>query len=114
MRYAIERDDKIVIFTIKDERIDGEISANFKAEMLIVCQPDIDALIIDLSKVEAIDSAGLGALLLAHRQLKENETPLILVGVKEFVRTLMNISQIDSLFLFYDTIDDAYNDFEED
>jgi len=54
--------------------------------MLILAQPDIDALIIDLSKADAIDSSGLGALLLANRQLKDHEIPVILVGVREFVR----------------------------
>ncbi len=113
MRFTVEHIDKIVIFTLKNERLDGEVSAKFKAEILILCQPDIEALIIDLSNVESIDSAGLGALLLAHRQLKDHAIPVILVGIHAFVRTLMNISQLESLFEFYDTLDDALDAFKD-
>jgi anti-anti-sigma factor len=110
MRYTVEHRDNIVIFTLNNENVTGEIAASLKAELLILCQSDIDALIMDLSKVATIDSAGLGALLLAHRQLKEHNIPIYIAGAKEFVRTIMNISQIDSLFVFYDDVDSVFAD----
>ena len=64
---------------------------------------------MDLSTVESIDSSGLGGILLAYRQLHEHEIPVILVGVQEMVRTIMNISQIGSQFIFCDTIEEATN-----
>lgn len=112
MNFTIEHRDKIVIFTVKNHSIDNEISARFKAEMLIICQPDIDALIIDLSNVKVIDSSGLSALLLAHRQLKDYEIPAILVGVQGFVRTMMSITRIEGLYEFFDTMDDAIDSLE--
>ncbi|MCX6146287.1 MAG: STAS domain-containing protein [Candidatus Kapabacteria bacterium] len=114
MRYTLENRDNIVIFTINNDNIVGEVASEIKAELLIICQPDIDALIIDLNNVLSIDSAGLGSLLLAHRQLKEHNIPIYLVGVTELVRTLMSISQIDSLFAFYTTVDEVFNDMEDE
>lgn len=107
MKYTIEHNDNIVIFTLKNDTLNSRISADFKAELLIICQPDIRALILDLSTVESIDSSGLGGILLAYRQLHENEIPVILVGVQEMVRTIMNISQIGSQFVFCDTVEEA-------
>jgi anti-sigma B factor antagonist len=107
MNFAIEHQNDIVIFTVKQNRIDSEDAADMKAEMLILCQPDIPALIIDMTNVERIDSSGLGALLLAHRQLKDHEIPIVLVGVSGIVNTLLQISRIDSLFGYFDTVQDA-------
>lgn len=112
MNYSIEYRDKIVIFTLKHAKLNSDIAPKFKAELLIICQPDIEALIIDLSMVEVIESAGLGCLLLAHRQLNEYATPVMLVGVQKMVKSLIEISQIEHLFEYYDTVEDAINSYE--
>jgi len=100
MKYAIENNDNIVIFTLKNEALNSRISADFKAELLILCQPSLDALILDISTVQSIDSAGLGGILLAYRQLHEHGVPVILVGVQEMVK-------IGSQFVFCDTVEEA-------
>jgi anti-sigma B factor antagonist len=107
MRYTVEHTDNVVIFTLKNKILDSSISSQFKAEFLILAQPDIAAMILDFSYVDAIDSSGLSALLLAHRQLSELEVPVVLCGVKDMVRMLMSISQIDQLFTFYTDADEA-------
>jgi len=107
MRYTTEHRDEITILSIHNQRIEGEVSSRLKAEILIAAQPDIEGLIIDLSAVDMIDSSGLGALLLANRQLKEYGIPLALVGVKDMVLSLMKISQIDGLYDFFDTTEDV-------
>ncbi len=107
MHFTTENRDNIVIFTLKDEHVDGRVSAELKAKMLITAQPDIDALIIDMTCVESIDSSGLGALLLANRQLQDHDIPIIIIGVQDFVKSLMKITRIDDLFEFYPTLDEA-------
>ncbi len=107
MNFSIENKDGFVIFTLKSKALDSENSAKLKAELLIICQPDIKGLILDVSDVEYIDSSGLGALLLAHRQLKENGTYISLVGVQDVVKSMLSISQLTDLFKLTDTIEEA-------
>lgn len=107
MNIMIETKDQIVMFTLKNANLDMEISAELKAKLLIVCQPDVEALIFDLSAVDYVDSSGLGALLLAYRQLKEFGSVIALVGVNDVVRKMLSISQIEDLFDYYDTLDEA-------
>jgi len=107
MQSVVEQRDNIVIFTLKNVRVEGEISAQLKAQMLIVAQPDIDALIIDIHNVESIDSSGIGAFLLANRQLRDQEIPVILCGVNDFIKSLLRITRIENQFLFFNTIDEA-------
>ena len=114
MNYTTEQRDNIVILELKDTTVESSVSADLKAKILILAQPDIDALIINLSSVEAIDSSGLGALLLANRQLQEHSIPVILVGVREFVRSLMSMTRIDEVFEFYDTLEEALDTFKDE
>ncbi len=114
MQFTIESRDNIVIFSLKNTTVESKVASEFKAKLLILAQPDIDALIIDLTGVQAIDSSGLGALLLAHRQLKEHSIPVLLIGVQEFVMSLMNMTRIDELFEFYDTLEEALETFGDD
>lgn len=113
MNFSIENKDNLVIFTLKNTKLTSDISAQLKAKILIIAQSDIDALIMDLSTVEYCDSSGLGALLLANRQMSEFELPVVLCGVKEPVMQMLTISHIDSLFEFYPTVDEAVSDFSE-
>jgi len=112
MNYILEKRDNLVIFTINNLRMEGEVSSQFKAEFLIFCQPDLQAFIVDLHNVEFIDSAGLGALLLAYRQLKDNNIPVVLVGTNDYIKSMMSISQIDGLFDFFDNMVDTLKEYQ--
>jgi anti-sigma B factor antagonist len=107
MNYSIEIKDGFVIFTLKNKSIDSEKSPKLKAELLILSQPDINGLILDISSVEYIDSGGLGAFLLAHRQLKEYGTYITLVGAQDAVKSMLSISRLTDLFTLEDSIDNA-------
>ncbi len=98
MQFTIDNRDNIVIFSLKNTTVESKLPQNLKLNCSYWLSLDIDALILDLTNVQAIDSSGLGALLLAHRQLKEHSIPVILVGVQEFVMSLMNMTRIDELF----------------
>jgi anti-sigma B factor antagonist len=107
MRFSIDRQDDIAIFTLKNNKLDADIAPQLKAELLILCQPELEALVLDMSFVEHVDSTGLGALLIANRQLKDTEAPIILVGVQDMVMKMLSISQLDGIFDYADTVDEA-------
>lgn len=107
MRFSVEQDDELVVFTIKEPMLDSTNAPEVKSEFLILCQPSVKALVIDLTLVHFCDSQGLSSILLAHRQMKEHEGFVILVGLQEQVRSLFRISQIEYLFEFQANVADA-------
>lgn len=109
MNFRTENIDDFVIFTILDNTLEGKSAAELKSRILIIAQPDIKALLIDMSKILVIDSSGLGALLLAHRQLKDYNIPVVLIGVTDFVNNLLDITRIKEIFQYQRTIEDAIN-----
>ncbi len=107
MRFSVDQDDELVIFTIKEPVLDSSNAPEVKSELLIICQPEIKALVIDLSMVQLCDSQGLSSLLLAHRQMNDNQGFLILVGVQDQVKSLFDISRLTELFEFQPTVEAA-------
>ena len=114
MKYSIENNDEVIIFTINTKNINSEISADLKEQMLIISQPDIKALLIDISEVETIDSSGIGSLLLAERQLSDHGVPMAFIGASDAIKSTMKILNIDKLFDFFDTIEEARKVIDEE
>src|SRR4051812_27658728 len=64
-------------------------------------------LIIDLSDVPYIDSAGIGVLVNGMVSCKNHGRTLVLTGVPERVMSVLKITRVDQLFHFADSKDDA-------
>ena len=107
MHFTTDQEDSTTIFRLKEPRLDSRNAGQLKAEFLILAQPDIDTLIVDLTDVRHVDSAGLSALLLAQRQMKSHDGDIRLVGVNDDVRSLMSVTQLDRIFPIFDTLDAA-------
>lgn len=107
MHFTTEQGDAKTVFRLKDERLDSRNAGQLKAEFLILAQPDIDALIVDLSQVLHIDSAGISALLLAQRQMKLHSGEARLVGVRPDVLSMLRLTQLDKIFPIYATVEEA-------
>ncbi len=108
MKIDIKKNTDYTIVTIKDHKLDATISSELKAELLILCQPPLQNLIIDLSQVDFCSSHGLRALLIANRQMRACGGKLSLVGVQPKVQSLLKISYLDTLaFTVFSTIAEA-------
>jgi anti-sigma B factor antagonist len=65
------------------------------------------ALIIDLSGVPFVDSAGLGALVGTHVTAQRANREIAFVGVNSRVKALMDMTHVSQLFRMYPTVQDA-------
>jgi len=63
--------------------------------------------IIDLTGVPYIDSAGLGALVNGYVSCQKHGRSLVLVGVADRIRNLFKITRVDQLFEMYPSVADA-------
>ena len=62
------------------------------------------ALILDLTDVPYIDSAGIGTLVGAYVSHHKDGRSLALVGVNDRIRTTMKITHVESFFRFFDSL----------
>ena len=68
-------------------------------------------LIIDLSAVPYIDSAGIGALVGAQVSRQQNGRVLGLVGVNERVMNALKVTNVAQFFTFFPTLAEAEGSF---
>ena len=63
--------------------------------------------VVDLSRTEYVDSAGLGTLVLLNREARAAGGCLILAGLSEHVRDLLRLVRLDEVFTIATTIEEA-------
>jgi anti-sigma B factor antagonist len=69
--------------------------------------------IVNLTAVGFVDSAGLGQLVSALRMCVHNTGNVVLVGANESITDLLKITKLDTVFKIYDTIEEAGVAFKE-
>ncbi len=67
--------------------------------------------VIDMGKVERINSSGLGILIKVFTTFKTNGGTLKLARVNERIDKLFRITKLNAIFENYDTVDAAVNSF---
>ena len=66
-------------------------------------------LIIDLSGVPYLDSAGVGVLVAAGVARQGNGCRLLLAGTNERVHGTLKVTRVEEFFVFFDTLEAALN-----
>jgi len=64
-------------------------------------------LVVDLSRVSYIDSAGLGAIIEAMREVEAYGGKFALAGMQETVRSIFKMLRLDQIFLIFPDVDAA-------
>lgn len=64
-------------------------------------------MIVDLSAVPYLDSAGLGSLLELHGSCRRNGQRYALAGATERLETIFHITHVDKMLLRFPTVEDA-------
>jgi anti-sigma B factor antagonist len=65
--------------------------------------------VVDLGRVEFLDSTGLGVLVGAHRRLRASEGSLSLVCPHERLLKIFRITGLDTVFSMHSSVEDATN-----
>jgi len=71
-------------------------------------------LVLDLSGVSAMDSAGIGELALLQTWAQERNAELKCAGAGTVVRTLLDLTNLDSVLEVHSTLDSALESFREE
>lgn len=83
-------------------------SAEFFAQTLDrTLEKDDGHVVIDLAKINHIDSTGIGELVGYLGRFRNRNRKLILVQPSERIRKLLEVAQLHSLFPMYDDLDAA-------
>jgi anti-anti-sigma factor len=99
------RDGKLVLRV--EGRLDVNTAAEFDRQVQDCLGPDDKEVMLDLSELEFITSAGLRSVLGLHKKLKARDGQLGLCGLKNVVAEVFAISGLSFVLPIYDTLDEA-------
>ena len=98
MNFEVQKNRTSTTLKLKERKLDSSVSPELKGEFLILCNPKVQHLVVDLVDVEFCDSSGLSALLIADRKMKEHGGTVKLINVQKKVASLIKISMLDRVF----------------
>jgi anti-sigma B factor antagonist len=107
MKFSIDKQEKYVLISLEEEKLDSLISPQIKSEFVTLNAEGHRNIIFDLSHVKYSDSSGLSAILVANRLCTSEEGILVLVGLTDHVTKLVKISQLDTVLTIIPTVQEA-------
>ncbi len=105
----IENRGEAIIFRLRGS-LDIATSPAVRAALLEAAGAGNHNIVVDLSKLEFLDSTGLGALIGAHRRALENDGNVRLVVSDGPIARLLNITGLIRILAVYQSIDNALHD----
>lgn len=89
-------------------RLEGPLTLNTNSDFQrAVREESCSCLLVDLTSVPHVDSAGLGSLVGALVTLQRASRKLVLVGPNQRVRALIQMSNLVDIFPTYPTVQEA-------
>jgi anti-sigma B factor antagonist len=110
---------EITDFTLADRvrlvSLDGEMdlynASDLKDRVASILQDGAKNLVLDLDKLEYIDSSGISALLYTYTQCRSRSVKLFFINVKGSVRKVIELTSLIGFFPIADNINDALQRF---
>ncbi len=90
-----------------DGEIDLHVSPTVTASLNMMIETKPKLLVVDLSRVTYIDSAGLAALIEGMQKVESYGGKFALAGLQETVRSIFEISRLDQVFRIFRDVDAA-------
>lgn len=84
--------------------IDSKSAPDAQAQILPLIQPSCKV-VLDMSRLEYMSSAGLRMMLSMHRQATGNKGQLVLVGLSEEISDTMSATGFLNFFTIQDTVE---------
>ena len=106
MELKAELSGDVLVISPLHDRIDAAGAIQFKDRMREITQTMTARVVLDLSRVNFLDSSGLGAVV-AVMKLLGKERPLELAGLTAPVSKVFRLTRMDSIFTIHGQVPDS-------
>ena len=101
MGFKVVAKDDVTLIEVGGQLIVGNRQL-LKQQVLDQLERGDRKFLLDFSKTDYIDSSGLGVLVTLSKKIREQGGQLSLVSLSEDLRTLFELTKLDTLFIFSD------------
>jgi len=108
MSFTVRKDEAkgVVIIGVDGQLIVGN-RHDLKKKVLDAMEAGERKFVVDFAATGYIDSSGLGVLVSLAKKVREAGGDLRLAGLNEDLRTLFELTKLDTLFTLMDTVEEA-------
>jgi anti-sigma B factor antagonist len=110
MSFEVQKSDGITIIDVKGQLIVGN-RQELKQKVLDELETGSRRFLVDFAGTGYIDSSGLGVLVSLSKKIREQGGELRLANLNEDLRTLFELTKLDSLFHIASNRDEALTSF---
>lgn len=112
MSFTVRKDEAkgVTIIGVDGQLIVGN-RHDLKSKVVEAMERGDSKFVIDFSETGYIDSSGLGVLVSLSKKIREAGGDLRLAGLNEDLRTLFELTKLDTLFTILDSAEEAVAQF---
>jgi anti-sigma B factor antagonist len=111
MKLSTREQDGILILEPKGKIMGGPDASLLNEKLHDYIDRKMNKVVIDLAKVDWMNSTGLGILISSYTTLRNAEGELKLANVTDKIHSLLTITKLVTVFDAYDSVDDALKSF---
>jgi len=111
MEISQETVNDIVVIRLEGNVMGGPEAVKVNEEINQLLDEKKQKLVMDLSKVNRMNSSGLGILINTLTTFKQNGGELKLASLTDRVKGLLTITKLNTIFETYETVDGALDSF---
>ena len=104
----IEGKPQIASIELNEQVLGGNDALEFSATLYELFDNKLSCIIIDLSKVQVMNSSGLGMMVSGLSSLRKNNIQMALVSVPPKVMSLLEMTHLDKVFQIYKNLQEVY------
>lgn len=106
MQLKTQTRPRVMTVSVMEDRIDAATAIQFKERMREVTKAGDQRVVLDLARVQFLDSSGLGAIVAVKKMLGPAR-PLELSGLTATVEKVFRLTRMDSIFTIHSSIEVA-------
>jgi anti-sigma B factor antagonist len=107
MSIQLDEKDGVVILALSGKIMGGPEAGQINDKINALIDENKKKIIIDLGKVEWMNSSGLGILIGAITTLKNNDGQMVLIHVSDRIENLLKITKLISVFTIKPDLESA-------
>ena len=111
MDITSEKVGDVTVVVLEGDHLDASTTREFKRDLTALLPPGAKV-VMDLGKVQFVDSSGCGAFISLLRQLKTSNGEMKFCNVTRPVRSLFELVRMHRIFDIFNTRDEAVKAFQ--
>jgi len=113
MRYSISERYKTTVITFKGKVMGGPSATDYMDDIKSLIDQGKTNVVADLSKVNFMNSSGLGILITSLTSLRKAGGDLKICGASDRIESLLIVTKLITVFKHYKTLDEAVAAYQE-